>query len=159
MPVETGDPMSPGENGRKNKPALRAACSFLSSPMSKRNVGGSRASRKRRRAGASYGEMNLDESDEGPEETEDIRVWKITTSETTRLVSATRKTHKHSLQHTSKPQHEEPPPTPTVEEASTPVDPEPRKASRAKVAGKRRRVRVVKENDSVSFVPVDQYHR
>ena len=148
--------MGPGRKRAEKLPelVLGTACSLFTSPMSKHNAGRSRRPRKRRRAGASYGEVNLDSSDEHPEDVEEIRVWKITTSETTGRVSATRKNHRHPLEYVSEPRHDEPPPS--VEETSTPALPEPSEVPPAKVVPKRRRVRLVKENDSVSFLPMNQ---
>jgi len=120
--------------------------------MAKRNAGSSQSSRKRRKAGASYSKVDADAS--SPDEAEDIRVWNITTSETTGRVFGKRKTHRHLHEDPVEPLHEEPP---TVEEIDASADPEPSDPPPAKVAakGKRKRVRVIKENDSVSFVPMD----
>ena len=97
----------------------------------------------------------VDADASSPDEAEDIRVWEITASETTGRVSGKRKTHRHLHEDPVEPRHEEPP---TVEEVDATVDPEPSDPPLAKVTakGKRKRVRVVKENDSVSFVPMNQ---
>lgn len=98
----------------------------------------------------SFAEVNLDSSDEHPDQVEDIRVWSISTSGKTGRVSATRKNHRHVREHQLEPRNEEPP---TVEEVGTPADPEPTESTPAKVAAKHKRVRIriVKENDSVSL--------
>ena len=90
-----------------------------------------------------------------PDEVDDIRVWSVTTSEKNGRVVGKRKTHRHLRKDPLEPQHEEPP---IVEEVGAPTDPEPSEPPPANVArkGKRKRVRVVKENDSVSLVPTDQ---
>jgi len=121
--------------------------------MPKRN-GSSQLSRKRRKAGASYEEVDGDASSADSEEVESIRVWSITTSETTGRVSGRRTTHRHLREDPVEPRDEEPP---ALEEVGPPADSEPSDSLPAKVAakGKRKRVRVTKENDSVSFVPMD----
>ena len=123
--------------------------------MAKRNAGSSRPARKRRKAGASYEQVDGDASSPDPDEVEDIRVWTLTASETTGRVAGRRETHRHLREEPVEPRHEEPP---TLEEVGAPVDPEPSGSPPAKVAakGKRKRVRVVKENNSVSFTPIDQ---
>lgn len=117
--------------------------------MSKRIAAGSRPSRKRRKAGASYASIDIDGTDGFSGKVEDVRVWSVTTSEATGRVSATRKTHRHVYESPPEPLREEPS---TVEESIiTPVYPEPGELPLAKSVAKRRRVRIVKENDSVSL--------
>jgi len=111
--------------------------------MSKRTVTSSRQSRKRKKAGVSYSVVDLDES---PDKTEDIRVWDVTMSATSGRVSATRKNYQHFYESPQEPLHEEPP---TVEDIAAPADPEPNELPPAESVVKRRRIRAVKENDSV----------
>jgi hypothetical protein len=117
--------------------------------MTKRDMVGSRPSRKRRKGGISYGTIDLDAPDGDPPETEAIRVWNISTSETTGRASATRKNYKHVYGNSQKPVCEEPL---TVEHSDAPADPESNDPLPAKSAVKlkRKRVRTMKENDSVS---------
>ena len=114
--------------------------------MSKRNTVGSRQSRKRRKAGASYATTELDAPDQ--DEVENIRIWEITRSETNGRVSATRRNHQHSYRSSPELLCEGHPSTTTIED----IAPEDLEESVAKSAKKRKRVRIVKENDSVSFI-------
>lgn len=116
--------------------------------MSKRTVTSSRQSRKRKRAGVSYSVVDLDES---PDKTEDIRVWDVTMSTTSGRVSATRKNYQHSYASPQEPLHEEPlhEEPPTAKDIVAPADPEPNELPPAESVAKRKRVRAVKENDSV----------
>ena len=91
--------------------------------------------------------MNLDPPDDHPPEVETIRVWKVTKSETTGRVSGTRKTHLHFHEGPSEPSREEE--VFIFEDVTTPAGQESSKRP-PKAAAKRKRVRVVKENDSVS---------
>ena len=117
--------------------------------MSKRNTTGSRPSRKRRK-GANYTAIDLDAPDDSLE-VEDIRVWAISTSETTGRASATRRNYKHFLRSSLEPLREE---ILTPEHSDVPADSESNELLPAKSNAKRRRVRTVKENDSVSPVLV-----
>ena len=113
--------------------------------MSKRNMVGYRLPRKKRKAGVSYAKIDLDV----PEElgrVEDIRVWNITRSETNGRVSATRKTHQHIYASPLDSPHKDPPAAQEI----APEDPEPREVESV---AKKKRVRAVKENDSVSSIP------
>ena len=116
--------------------------------MSKRNATDSRSSRKRRKGGKSHRTTNLDPPDDPPPNVETIRVWKVTRSETTGRVSGTRKNHLHFHEGPSEPSREEE--AYTVEDVSGPVGEESSEQPPAKAATKRKRVRIVKENDSVS---------
>ena len=122
--------------------------------MSKRNATGSRLSRKRRKGGASYGEVDLDSLGDRAPKVEDIRIWKISRSETTGRLSGTRKNHKHLYQGPSEPLREEQPST--MEGISAPAGPEPSEQLPAKPTVKRKKARTTrnKENDSVSFVQI-----
>ena len=115
--------------------------------MSKRNAGEYQRSRKRKKEG--YGKVDLDALVQRRDKVEDIRVWDVAMSETTGRVSGSRKTH-HHVYESSPESHEEPP-----AEVTAPTDPEsselPPPASAAKP--KRVRIRIMKENDSVSFTP------
>lgn len=119
--------------------------------MSKRNATGSSRSRKKRKA-AGYASVDLDLPDEHPGNVEIVRVWDVGTSKTTGRVSATRKTHRHVNDGWSEPTREEP--ALTVEDVNVPVDPEPSKQPPIKPVAKRKRVvKAIKENDSVSRSP------
>ena len=119
--------------------------------MSKRYAAGPLRPRKRTK-GSSYASVDLDLPDERLKDTEIIRVWDVTTSKTSGRVSATRKTHLHVNEGVSKPTREEQ--TPIVEDVGTPTDHEPNKRPPTKRVAKRRKQRIVKENDSVSSVPM-----
>ena len=120
--------------------------SLTSPQMSKRNGEGYRLPRKKRKAGVSYARVDLDVSEESLERVEHIRVWNITKSETNGRVSATRKNYQHFYTSPLDSPHEDPP---AVEEIA-PESPEPRAAESIT---KQKRVRAVKENDSVSCIP------
>ena len=119
--------------------------------MSKRNATGSRLARKRRKAGVSYDTIDLDAVNARPNKVEDIRVWNMTTSEKTGHVSGTRRNYQHTYENSPEFLREEPPP---VEDTNIPVDPGPSELPQAGSATKRKRVRTVKENDSVSSTPI-----
>ena len=108
--------------------------------MSKHNTTGSRPPRKRRKGGGSYATIDLDAPDGASQEAEDVRVWNISMSEKTGRVSATRKSHKHFFGSLRGGLCEEP---------ETHVDPEPNELPLEKSVAKCKRVRAVKENDSV----------
>lgn len=117
--------------------------------MSKRNATGPQLSRKRKKAGASYARIDLDALSAPAGKVEDIRVWGVSMSETTGRISATRRDHKHVYESSTEPLHKEPL---TPEDISPPADPEPSELPPAKSVTKRKRVRVRKENDSVSSI-------
>ena len=89
---------------------------------------------------------------------EDIRVRDVSTSQKTGRIVGRRKTHRHFREDPLEPRLEEPPP---VEEVDASADPEPSESPPVKATGKRKRkrVRAIKENDSVSFVPIYQFLR
>ena len=115
--------------------------------MTKRNTADPRPSRKKRK-GASYAAIDLDAPDD-LQEVENIRVWNISTSARSGRASATRKNHKHFSSSSLKPLPEE---ILTVEHSDVPADSESKQLSLAKSGTKRKRIRIVKENDSVSPV-------
>ena len=118
--------------------------------MSKRSTTGSSRSRKKRK-GAGYASVGLDPPDEHPNDVEVLRVWDVGTSKMTGRVSATRKTHLRVNDGVSRLMCEEP--TLTVEDVDVPADPEPSKQPPVESAAKRKREKIAKENDSVSFLP------
>ena len=122
--------------------------------MSKRNATGSRLSRKRRKGGASYKEIDLDSLGDRAPQAEVIRVWKTSRSETTGRVSGTRKNHKLFYEGPSKPSRKEQPSA--MEDISAPADPELSGQLPAEPTAKRKKSRTTKnkENDSVSFVSI-----
>lgn len=127
-------------------------------PMSKRNAADSRLARKRRKEGVSHAVVDLDAMTGRSERVEPIRVWNITTSGTTGRVSGTRKILNHvyesspgpSREESREESHEE---SPFVGDIGTPAETEPSVPLPKKSTTKRRRVRVAKENDSVSLMP------
>lgn len=123
--------------------------------MSKRNATGPSRSRKKRK-GAGYASVDLDLPDEDPGNVEIVRVWDVGTSKTTGRVSATRKTHRHINSGMSKHAHEEP--TLVVEDVDVPADPEPSKQLPVEPVAKRKGEKVVKENDSVSYISSSSSH-
>lgn len=149
MKLEVRRPESLRPTGKKPRcpewarDARRLTC-LTPSSMAKRNATGSRTSRKRRKGGASYAAIDLDAPDGGSQQIENIHVWNISMSETNRRLSATRRNHKHLSETPLEHLREEPP---TVEHADLPADPEPHPA---KLIERRKRVRILKENDSVS---------
>lgn len=119
--------------------------------MSKRSATDPRPVRKRRKAGVSYGVVEIDIDAPTASKAEDIRVWNVAASETTGRVSATRKNYKHTYKSPQEPSHEEPS---TVEDLGTTVDPGPSESSPTKPTAKPKRVGIVKENDSVSSTQI-----
>jgi len=93
---------------------------------------------------------NIDASSDRPPEVETVRVWNLSRSETTGRVIGTRKAHQHLHEGTSESPREEEPST--GEDFSVPTDQEPSEQPAAKPAAKRKRVRIRKENDSVSLI-------
>jgi hypothetical protein len=118
--------------------------------MSKRNTGDYHLSRKRRKNGSSYGVIHPDA--EGTEKVEDVRVWKLTVSNSTGRVSATRKNHQHVYESPLEPFSKEPL---TMEEGSQPPDsvPSELQPTASSQAKKPKRARVP-ENNSVSPIPM-----
>ena len=104
----------------------------------------------------SYAEVDGDASEADSDEVENIRVQSVATSEKTGRVVGKRKTHRHLREDLLKPQHEEPH---AVEEVGGPADTKPTESKPANVGAKRKRtrIRIVKENDSVSFVPINKW--
>ena len=124
--------------------------------MLKRQSGGSKTSRKKRKGNATYGFTTLDPTDDENMAVEDIRVYNVSASEKGR-VRGSRRTLKHY--HQLPPSLPEEPSTSKKQggdeeavdvEAGTLADSEFPPAKVDKQRLKRNRVRVVKENDSVS---------
>ena len=127
----------------------------------KHNLKGSRPPRKRNKTGASYGTIDVGALLRPSERKEEIRVWDMTISERTGRVSATRKNHKHIYKSPMEPPLEESPleeplleEPPILEGVGAPADSKSIKSRAARSAAKRKRVRIRKENDSVSSVLV-----
>ena len=119
----------------------------------KRHATGASRSRKKRRGGSSYASIDLDSPDKHAGEVEVIRVWDVTRSVTTGRVSATCTAHRHIYEGPSKPLCEEP--ASVVKDVDISPDPEPSGQAPTKGRVKRKpRVRIVKENDSVSSTPI-----
>jgi len=124
--------------------------------MLKRQTSGPKTARKKKKGNATYTLSSVDSPDEKLA-VEDVRVWSISTSEKTGRITASRRTLKHYHVPQSLPGEPSTSKKPggaeevaDVEETGVLADSE----SSAEMAGKRRpkrkRVRVVKENDSVS---------
>jgi len=120
--------------------------------MSKRNAKEHRQSWKRKKEGASYASVDLDALTQRREKVEDIRVWSMTMSEMTGHVTASRKNCQHIYEVPPGLLHKMPP-SDAGEEIATPADPELSEPLPPASVAKRKRVRVTKENDSVSSVP------
>ena len=125
--------------------------------MLKRQSSGPRASRKKKKGNATYGFTTLDPTDDEKMAVEDIRVWNISASEKTGRIGGSRRTLKHY--HQLPPSLPEEPSTSkrlggdeeVVDvETGTLADSELPPAKVDKQRLKRNRIRVVKENDSVS---------
>lgn len=115
--------------------------------MSKRNGTDSRASRKRKKGGATYSSLDFDAFNKKKGRTEEIRVWNVSMSESGR-VSATRKNQHYVYTNPPEPSPQE---LPTVDESfAAAEDPESGELPPAKSATTRRRTKLSKENDSVS---------
>lgn len=126
--------------------------------MLKRPAKGPKTARKKKKGNSTYALSSLDPSDDDEDKVavEDVRVWDISTSEKTGRMTASRKTLKHySL--VSPP--EEPSTSkelggveenPSAEDPGNLADSEIPLETAGKPKRKRKRVRVVKENDSVS---------
>lgn len=120
--------------------------------MSKRNASGCRTSRKRMKSG--YASLDFDAFNESRRDNkhkvEEIRVWDVTASGTNGRVSATRRNHQLIYESPPEPSREE---VLVVRESIfTPTGPELSEPLPVNSVAKRRRVRIAKENDSVSFV-------
>ena len=124
--------------------------------MSKRQASDPKAARKKKKSNKSYKIFGLDPSDDEKAVAEDVRVWDISTSKNTGRMTARRRTLKHYSEVL-------PPGEPStsqkqveirevayVEDAGILADSETPPKTTDKQQQKRRRVRVVKENDSVS---------
>lgn len=117
--------------------------------MSKRSGSAFQPPRKKRKGGVSYSSVDVDSIAERPFR-EDIRVWKVTKSETTGRVSATRRTHRHIHADPLETFPEGQPPTAVCEDIDGPADLELDGGPSTKLAAKRRKGKATKENDSVS---------
>lgn len=123
--------------------------------MLKRQAGGPKTARKKKKGNATYSATGFDPTDDEMA-VEDIRVWDISTSETTGRMTANRRTLKHYHQTPSNlpegPSTSERPGgirEAVVEDTGTLADTESLKKV-GKQRRKRKRVRTIKENDSVS---------
>ena len=112
--------------------------------------------RKKKKGNATYTMASLDPTDDDGRVVEDIRVWDISTSETTGRVRASRRTHKHYSQassslpggsSTNKKLGEGDEEVASVEDTGNHADSETSGCPKRKRA---KRVRILKENDSVS---------
>lgn len=132
--------------------------------MLKRRTNGPRIARKRKKGNATYTLSSLDPTSEDDLPTEDVRVWNISASEKTGRVMASRKTLKHYRQVI--PSSPEEPSTSTkpggveetadVEDTGVLADSEFSKPVKIK-RPKKKRVRVFKENDSVSGLLIPSF--
>ena len=124
--------------------------------MLKRPATTGKTARKKKKGNATYSSTSLDDNNVV---TEELRVWDISTSKKTGRVNASRRTHKLSHQASGRPE------SPSVgegsgaghggmatevDEAGTFADSEATSETASKKRPKRKRTRVVKENDSVS---------
>jgi hypothetical protein len=124
--------------------------------MSKRQTSNPGTVRKKRKGNTTWKTSSLDPSDDEKMTAEDVRVWDISTSENTGHMTARRK----NLKHYSKALPPEGPSTrrkqgevgevACVEDAGILADSETVPQTTYKQRQKRKRVRTVKENDSVS---------
>lgn len=132
--------------------------------MLKRQANGPKAARKKKKGNATYSLDSLDPPSEDEMPTEEVRVWNISTSETTGRVMASRRTLKHPCQALPSPPEElsmgeksggveEPV---DVEDPGADADCESSNVVK-KRRPKRKRVRVLKENDSVSGLLVSLF--
>lgn len=125
--------------------------------MLKRQASGPKPARKKKKGNATYTSSSLDPSPEDKLVAENIRVWNLSTSETTGRVKGTRKTHKHYYQASPGPSvgpstSEKPDDEGTagLEDPGFLADSESPPEAINKRRPKRSRVRVIKQNDSVS---------
>ena len=101
--------------------------------------------------GVSYSTIDLDAVNARPNKVEEICVWKMVMSEKTGRVSGTRRNYQHTYENSPEFLRKEPPP---IKDTNIPVDPGPSELPQAGSAVKRKRVRTMKENDSVSSTPI-----
>ena len=122
----------------------------------KRQATDSKTVRKKKRGRTTCKISSLDPSDDKKVATEDVRVWNISTSENTGRITARRKVLKH---YSTVPPPEQPSMSQKqvevnevayVEDTGILADSETPPKPTGKQRRKRKRVRVVKENDSVS---------
>lgn len=123
---------------------------MLKRPASRRGTG-----RKKKKGNATYEISSIDSSDDEKMDIEDVRAWDISTSVNTGRMNARRKTLKHYSEML-------PPEVPSasqepgrveaasVEDTGSLADTETSRKTTKKQRPKRKRVRTVKENDSVS---------
>ena len=122
--------------------------------MLKRRADGPKTGRKKKKGNATYASTSLDPTDDEKQVVEDIRVWNISTSEKTGRLTASRRTLKHY--HEAQPSLSEEPSTSKklggvdAEDTGALADTQSPKTV-GKRRWKRKRVRLVKENDSVSW--------
>lgn len=123
--------------------------------MTKRLASGSRSVRKKRKGNTAYASSSLDPTDHDEKVVENVRLWNISTSGKTGRVTGSRKTLKHYSQ-------VPPPGRPSTRkmsegnEESADVEDTGALADSETIGvqyPKRKRVRAVKENDSVSEPP------
>ena len=125
--------------------------------MLKRRANAPKATRKKKKGNATYALDSLDPISEDEMAVEDVRVWNISTSEATGRVMANRRTLKHYSQVLPSPPEESSTSeklggiegNADVEDAGVLADSETSGIVK-KRRPKRKRVRVHKENDSVS---------
>ena len=137
---------------------LRSPILPITSAMLKRPANDPKRVRKKKKGNASYTLSSLDPTPEEKMVVEDVRVWNISISETTGRVRGTRKTYRHH--HQISPSSPEEPPTgeepgaaedtASFEDPGNLGDSELSPVTANKQRPKRKRVRVLKENDSVS---------
>ena len=128
----------------------------LLSAMLKRRASAPKTGRKKKKGNATYTLTSLDSSDDEKAVVEDVRVWDISTSERTGRMTASRKTLKHYSQVSPSEEpsaSKEPRSVHGVASAEDPgslADSESPPEMAGKGRPKRKRVRAIKENDSVS---------
>ena len=129
--------------------------------MLKRWTDAPKAPRKKKKGNATYALSSLDPASEDDTTVEDVRVWNISTSETTGCVMASRRNLKHYRQVVPCPPEvllmrkggvEE---CADAEDAGVLADSEDREPVK-KQRPKRKRVRITKENDSVSKLSISR---
>lgn len=126
--------------------------------MQKRPANEYKRVRKKKKGNATYTSSSLDPTPEEKMALEDVRIWNVSTSETTGRIRGTRKTHRHYRQVSPSPPEE--PSTSgkpggaediaDFEDPGNVADSELLPVTASKQRRKRKRVRVLKENDSVS---------
>lgn len=127
--------------------------SILLSLMLKRRASGNRSTRRKKKGNVAYSFSSLDPSDDENTVVENVRIWDISASEKTGRMTATRRTLKH---HSGVLPPGEPSTSQRVEKVAGVEDSAFLADSETplKAAGnhrpKRKRIRVVKENDSAS---------